>query len=250
MEQIEGRQPVREALRAGRPIRRILVAEGGQTRGALADILSLARAAKVRVDRVPRAAIDARATTRAHQGVIAEAAPYRTRSWRDALAEAQAAGRVALVLALDGIEDPQNLGALLRSAEVFGVDAVLLPKRRSAPLGPAVAKASAGALEHLAIDLVPNIERALSGCRAAGIWVVALAAEGDQDLGGCDLLGEPVALVIGSEATGVGALIRRRADAVVRIPTWGRVGSLNASAAGAVALWEAARRRPPVPGMR
>jgi 23S rRNA (guanosine2251-2'-O)-methyltransferase len=132
---------------------------------------------------------------------------------------------------------------LLRSAEVFGVDAVLLPRRRSAPLGAAAAKASAGAIEHLWIDQVPNLERALATCRDEGIWVVALDAAGGQDLRDCALLAEPVVLVVGAEGRGVSRLIRSRADAVVAIATTGRVTSLNASAAGAVCLWEAASRR-------
>lgn len=243
MDQIEGRQPVREALRAGRPLRRILIAERAQARGTLAEILSAARAAGIRVDRVPRAALDARAKGSTHQGVIAEAAPYRTRSWKEGIDIARNRGKPALLLALDGIEDPQNLGALLRSAEVFAVDAVLLPQRRSAPLGPAAAKASAGAIEHLVIDQVPNLERALAACRSEGLWMVALASDGLQTVGECPLLAEPVVLVVGSEHRGVSPLIRRRADAVVRIPTRGSVSSLNASAAGAVCLWEAARYR-------
>lgn len=243
MELIEGRQPVREALRAGRRIRRIVLAAGAEPRGVLAEILDLAREAGVRVERAPREAIDARAVTRAHQGVIAEALPRPDRSWRDGVAAARAVGRAPLLLALDGIQDPQNLGALLRSAEVFGVDAVLVPRRRSAPLGPATAKAAAGALEHLLVDQVANLERTLDACRRDGLWVVALAAEGDQEITACRLLTEPVAIVIGAEGAGVSGLIRRRSDALVRIPTAGRVGSLNASVAGAICLWEVARQR-------
>lgn len=243
MELIEGRNPVREALRAGRRIRRILVAEGAEPRGSLGEILALAREAGVRVDRVPRAAIDGRASTRAHQGVLAEAAAFRPRPWRQAVREARDAGGVPLVLALDRIQDPQNLGAILRSAEAFGVTAVILPRRRSAPLGPAVAKASAGAVEHLWIDEVANLERALADCREEGLWIVTLAAEGQVDLRDCPLLGEPAAVVVGSEGAGVSPLIRRRSDALVRIPNAGKVGSLNAAVAAGICLWEAARRR-------
>lgn len=243
MDQIEGRQPVREALRAGRAIRRILVAEGAQAKGPLGEILALARERGVRVERVPRAAIERRATSPVHQGVIAEARAVRTRSWREGADAARSAGRAPLLLALDGIEDPRNLGALLRSADAFGVDAVLIPRRRSAGLGAAAAKASAGAIEHLAIDEVPNLERALAACRGDGIWIVALAAEGAQDISDCVLLDEPVAIVVGAEGAGVSRLVRERADAVVRIPLAGAVASLNASVAGAIALWEATRRR-------
>jgi 23S rRNA (guanosine2251-2'-O)-methyltransferase len=243
VELIEGRQPVREALRAGRPIRRILIADGSRMQGALPEIVSLARAARVRIDHVPRAAIDARATTRMHQGVIAEAAAMPARSWREGLQRARDAGEPALFLALDGIEDPHNAGALVRSAEVFGAHAVLLPKRRGSPLSAAMAKAAAGALEHVIVDLVTNIDHALAECRDEGLWVVALAGDGDQPLDTCALLEEPVVIVVGKEGTGVSSLLRKRADAVVAIPTVGRVGSLNASVAGAIALWETARKR-------
>ena len=243
MELIEGRQPVREALRAGRPISRILIAEGAQTRGTLAEIVELARAARVRVDHVPRAALDSKATTRAHQGVIAEAAAVRARSWREGLELARAAGEAPLFLALDGIEDPHNAGALVRSAEVFGAHAVLIPKRRASPLSASMAKAAAGAMEHIVVDQVTNLERALADCREEGLWIVVLSGDGEQPLERCELLTEPVVVVIGKEGAGVSPLLRKRADAVVSIETRGRVASLNASVAGAIALWETARKR-------
>jgi len=243
VEVIEGRQPVREALRAGRPLHRILIAEGAQIKGTVAEIMTLARAAGVRVDRVPRVAIDARATTKVHQGVLAEGAARAPASWRDGLHRARAAGEQPLFLALDGVEDPHNAGALVRSAEAFGAHAVLIPKRRSSPLSPAMAKASAGALEHVVIDQVTNLDRALASCREVGLWIVALAGDGDVPIEECRLLEEPVVIVVGKEGTGVSSLIRKRADAVCAIPIVGRVGSLNASVAGAVALWETARRR-------
>ena len=230
-------------MRAGREVRRILIADGAQIRGTLAEIVSLARAARVRIDHVPRAAIDARATTRMHQGVIAEASTVAARSWREGLERAREASEPALFLALDGIEDPHNAGALIRSAEVFGAHAVLVPKRRGSPLSAAVAKAAAGALEHVVVDQVTNMDHALAACREEGLWVVALAGEGDQPLDECALLEEPVVIVVGKEGTGVSSLLRKRADAVVAIPTVGRIGSLNASVAGAIALWETARKR-------
>ena len=243
MELIEGRQPVREALRAGRSMRTILIAEGSQPKGTLVDIVALARERGISVQKISRRALDELSTSRAHQGVIAEAEPYRTRDWREGVMAARKAGRVPMILALDGIEDAQNLGALLRSAEVFGVDAVLLPKRRSAPLGATVGKASAGAMEHLVIDHVSSLERALADCREDGFWIVALAGDEDGDIRDCALLDEPVAIVVGAEGAGVSRLVRERADARVSIPMVGRIDSLNASVAGAIAMWEAARRR-------
>ncbi|HEX9775231.1 MAG TPA: 23S rRNA (guanosine(2251)-2'-O)-methyltransferase RlmB [Actinomycetota bacterium] len=242
-EQLEGRQAVREAMRAGRRIERLSVAAGARVQGALAEIVELAAETGVPVERVPRAVLDERAETRAHQGVIARVAARAAGSWRDAVHGARAAGRTPLLLALDGIQDPQNVGALLRTAEALGVDAVLLPGRRAASLGPGVAKASAGAVEHLAIDVVGNLESALRACKEEGLWVVALAGDGPTDVRECALLGEPAVVVVGAEGRGVSRIVRKRADDIIVIPMLGRVGSLNASAAGAIALWEASKRR-------
>lgn len=240
---IEGRNPVREALKAGRPIRRILIAEGVADRGPVAEIVDAAAKAGVRIERVPRHVLDQMATGRVHQGVLAEADPYRYRSWQDAVAAAQGRGETPLLLALDGITDPMNLGSLVRSAEAAGAHAVLLPKRRSAPVTPVVEKASAGALEHVPVDQVTNLERALDRCKQAGLWIVGLAGEATQDLWDCALLAEPLVLVVGAEGKGISRLISERADALVRIPMAGQVGSLNAAVAGAVALFETVRKR-------
>lgn len=240
---IEGRNPVREALRAGREVRRILLAEGAQPRGALAEILSLAKSARVRVERVPRAQIDKRASTAAHQGVLAEVEELAYRSWREGMALAQERGEKPLLLALDRLTDPRNVGSLLRSAEVFGAHAVLLTERESAPVDAAAEKASAGATQHVVVDRVGSLERALDACRKEGMWIVGLDGAGDADLDACELLGEPVAIVVGSEGKGLSRLVRERVDALVRIPMSGRIASLGAPVAGAIALWEARRRR-------
>lgn len=241
-DRIEGRNPVREALRSGRQIRRVLVAEG--TSGAPIDaILRAARAAGIRVERVPRRRLDEIASSRAHQGVIAEAEGYRYRSWRDALELARARDEPPLLLAVDGITDPGNLGSLLRSAEAAGAHGVLVSQRRSAPVTPVVEKASAGALEHLVLDRVPNLSTALADLRAQGVWTVGLDAGSTTSIWDCDLLSEPLVLVVGAEGKGLGRLVSERADALVSIPLGGRVASLNAAVAGAVALFESRRRR-------
>jgi len=240
---IEGRNPVREALKAGRPIRRILIAEGVPDRGPVAEIVAAAGTAGVKVDRVPRHVLDRMAKGRVHQGVVAEADPYRYRSWEDAVAAAKERGEVPLLLALDGVTDPMNLGSLIRSAEAAGAHAVLVPKRRAAAVTPIVEKASAGAIEHLPVDQVNNLERTLERCKQAGLWVVGLAGDAPQDIWECVLLAEPLVLVVGAEGKGISRLISERADALVRIPIAGRVGSLNAAVAGAVALFETLRRR-------
>jgi 23S rRNA (guanosine2251-2'-O)-methyltransferase len=191
-----------------------LLAEGIPARGIVAEILAAAGASGVRVERVPRPVLDRLAAGRIHQGVIAEAEPYRYRSWEEAAASAEERGERALLLALDGITDPMNLGSLLRSAEAAGVHAVLVPRRRAAPVTP-----------------------------TRGIWVVALEGEADLAIWECDLLTEPLVLVVGAEGKGISRLISERADARVRIPMAGRVGSLNAAVAGAVALFEVHRKR-------
>ena len=241
-DQIEGRNPIREALRSGRPIRRLLVAEGSGG-GPVAEIVRTARLAGIRVDRVPRRMLDEMATSRSHQGVIAEAEGYRYRSWREALELARSRSEPALLLAVDGVTDPGNLGSLLRSAEAAGAHGVLVSRRRSAPVTPVVEKASAGALEHLILDRVPNLSTTLADLRAEGIWTVGLDAHSSTSIWECDLLREPLVLVVGAEGRGLGRLVAERADALVSIPLGGNVGSLNAAVAGAVALFETRRRR-------
>ena len=243
-EQLEGRHPVREALVAGtRAVHSIFLARGAREKGALAEIVELAARRKVRIERVERTVLDERAETRSHQGVIAIVDPLPTRRWQDGAAAARGAGRTPLIVVLDGIEDPQNLGAIIRTSEGMGVDAVVIPTRRAAPLGAAVAKASAGAIEHVIVDQVSNLDRAVRSMREDGLWIVATALEDARDVRDCALLSEPVALVVGAEGTGVSALLRKRADAVVAIPMRGRVGSLNASVAAALIIWETARSR-------
>lgn len=237
---IVGRNPVREALRAGRPIRRILIADGAS---GLTDIVRAARGAGVRVDSVPRAALTARAASTAHQGVAAESETFRFRAWREGLAAAARRGEPAILLALDGITDPGNVGSLLRSAEAAGCHAVLIPARRSAPINAAVEKAAAGATAHLVVDKVPNLERELSAMRREGVWIVALDPGAGEEIYAHPLLSEPVALVVGAEGAGVSRLVAERADARVRIPLFGRTGSLNAAVAGAIALFEVRRSR-------
>jgi 23S rRNA (guanosine2251-2'-O)-methyltransferase len=209
----------------------------------MAEIVRSARLAGIRVDRVPREMLDRMASSRAHQGVIAEAETYTYRSWSEALALAESRGEPPLLLALDGVTDPGNFGSLLRSAEATGAHGVLVSKRRAAPVTPIVAKASAGALEHLIVDRVPNLSRALQELREVGVWTVALAPGGPTSIWECELLTEPVVLVVGGEGKGVSRLVSERADALVSIPLAGRVASLNAAVAGAVSLCETMRRR-------
>ncbi len=188
---------------------------------------------------VPAAELDAAAVDGAHQGVVARVRQSGAYRVSDLLREAAAP---PLLLVLDGLEDPQNLGAVLRTAEAAGVDGVIRQQRRAAPLGAAVAKTSAGAMTHVRIASVVNIAHALDELRAAGLWTVGLAREGGHRYDEVDLC-LPVALVVGAEGRGLRRLVRARCDWLVSIPMRGRVESLNVSVAAGIALYEALRQR-------
>jgi 23S rRNA (guanosine2251-2'-O)-methyltransferase len=227
---IYGRNAVLEAARSGR-VRRVLVAEGLGHDPRLGELREIAS-----VEEVPPARIAALAQG-AHQGVVAELAPRTFLTLRQLLQTSP-----TLLLGLDGIEDPQNLGAILRSAEAAGVGGVLLPERRSAPLSAVAVKASSGASEHLRLCRVPGLASAVPEVRRAGLWCVALDVRGDLQPWDLDLT-QPSLLVVGGEEKGVHRLVRERCDARVRLPMAGRVGSLNASAATAALLYEVVRQR-------
>jgi len=241
MEQIEGRHPVREALASGRPIRKVLVARTPRTGGTLAEIVELARRRRVTVQEVDPRWLDRMAHTRAHQGVIALAGARPTVEPEELLAAARARGEPALVVLLDGMEDPQNVGAIIRVAEAAGAHGLILPARRASGLTPAVARASAGAMEHLPVAVVTNLTRTINDLKQAGLWVLG------ADLAGADFyatdLVPPLAVVIGGEGRGLSRLVRESCDHLVRIPMRGRVASLNAATAAAVLLFEIGRRQ-------
>lgn len=228
---IPGRRAVAEALRARRALREVvIVARAGDD-----EVAEEARAAGVALRRADRAEVDALADGVAHQGVLALAPPFEYADLPSVAGD--------LVVLLDGVTDPQNLGAIARSAEAAGASALVLPKRRSAHVTPAVEKAAAGALSWLDVALVPNLARALGDLAERGLWSVGLAGEAPTTLWEAPLLDGPVALVIGAEGRGLSRLVAERCDALAAIPLSGRIGSLNASAAAAVALFEVRRRR-------
>ncbi len=229
---IYGRNPVLEAVRAGR-VRRVLMARTAEADVRLDEIRSHAR----KVDTVDGRTLDRLAPGGVHQGVIAEVAPRRFETLRELLA-----GRPDLLVALDSVLDPQNLGAILRSAEAAGAGGVILPARRTAPLSAVAAKASSGASEHLRIAQVAGLPSAVSDVRRAGIWCVALDPRGEMAAWEFDFR-NPVCVIVGGEGAGVHRLVRERSDARVRLPMRGRVGSYNASAAAAALLYEVLRQR-------
>jgi 23S rRNA (guanosine2251-2'-O)-methyltransferase len=233
---VYGVNPVLEALRAHpQDVLRVLV-ERKRSQGA-ERVAQAAGALGVRVEEAGD--LDRRARGGVHQGVGAELAEFRYFELPDLLDTIKGA---AFLLVLDGVTDPQNLGALVRSAHALGAHGVVVPKDRAAGVTPAVTKAAAGALEHCPIVRVTNLSRAVDQMKENGIWTVALAADGDKTLGEVDLK-EPTALVLGSEGSGVRPLVRKTCDHVARIPMGGQVGSLNVSAAGAISLYEVARQR-------
>ena len=238
---IEGRNAVIEALRAGVAIDKIFIARG-ETDAALGHIASAAREKGVVVVDADRRKLDAMSRTRAHQGVIAQAAVREYASVDDILAAARERGENPLILVCDELSDPHNLGAVIRTADAAGAHGVIIPKRRSAGLTAVVGKTSAGAVAYVPVARVPNLTALLKELKEEGIWVFGAAAEGSTSLYQADFKG-PAAIVIGSEGTGMSRLVEETCDFTVSIPMLGKINSLNASAAAAVLLYEAVRQR-------
>ena len=238
---IEGRNAVIEALRAGTAIDKIYLAKG-ETDKTLGHIASRAREAGVVVVEADRRKLDAMSRTHSHQGVIALAAVREYVSVQSILDAAAAKGEPPLLVVCDEISDPHNLGAILRTAECAGAHGVIIPKRRSAGLTAIVGKTSAGAVSYMPVARVSNLPATLEELKKKGIWVYGTAAEGATSLYEADLKG-PAAIVIGSEGSGMGRLVREKCDFLVSIPMKGHISSLNASAAAAILLYEAVRRR-------
>ena len=232
---VYGINPVIESLRGGR-VRRIRLTTALSAKTA--EVRRLAAEAGTPVTLVPSEALDRATGGAVHQGVLADVAAPAALTLNELVG---GAGDPALLLVLDGIEDPQNLGAILRSAEAAGVDGVIRQTRRAAPLGR-VAKTSAGALAYVRLASVVNIARAVTELKGAGIWTVGLEADGDDLYDGIDLT-LPTALVLGSEGRGLRRLVRGRCDRVVSIPLLGRVNSLNVAVAAGIVLFEAVRQR-------
>jgi 23S rRNA (guanosine2251-2'-O)-methyltransferase len=243
MDVLYGLHPVEEALKAGRRrFDHIMVARERQDE-RLQRLVAQCRQSGIRVRSEPRDQLTTVAGTPAHQGIVALVRPQESLAIEDLYVSDPAKPAASrLVLALDGVEDPQNLGALLRVADGAGVDGVILTERRSAPLSAAALKASAGAAEHLRIARVVNLVRALEELKRQNLWIVGLDERGTTDYDQFDLTGNLV-IVLGREGAGLHDLVRRTCDHLLRIPMAGCVSSLNVSAAGAVVLYEAARQR-------
>jgi 23S rRNA (guanosine2251-2'-O)-methyltransferase len=239
-----GRQPVRETLRAGRrQVYQLLLARGIKPAGIVGDILSFARLANVPVREVDRQELDKLGGEVNHQGLAAEVSDYPYLDLEAVLDAVRQAGEPPFLLVLDHVQDPQNLGSLLRTADGAGVHGVIIPGRRAAGVTPAAVRASAGAAEHVPVAQVTNLVRAMEQLKVAGLWLAGLEARPEAQLFTQADLAGPLGLVVGSEGQGLSRLVRERCDFLIRLPMRGQVESLNAGVAGGIALYEARRQR-------
>ena len=239
---IEGRNPVIEALKSGRPINRILLARDIGRHSAIAEVLHLSQARGIPVQYVTRRVIDESSTTSAHQGVIAYAAVKEYVALENLLIISKERNEPPLYCILDGIEDPQNLGAILRTAEASGIHGVIIRSRRAVGLTAAVAKASSGAVEYVPVARVSNISQAVVTLKRSDVWVVGIDPTGKIDYSQVDFR-LATAIVIGGEGKGLSDLVKKRCDSVASIPMRGKITSLNASIAAALVMYEAFKQR-------
>ncbi|MBL7062559.1 MAG: 23S rRNA (guanosine(2251)-2'-O)-methyltransferase RlmB [Dehalococcoidia bacterium] len=239
---IEGKNPVIELLKAGHPISKILLASNIKPGDAIAEILSLSRAKGIPVERVARHIIDKQSVTGANQGVIAYAAVKEYVSLNDLLALSAEKNEPPLYVVLDGIEDPQNLGSILRTAYASGIHGVIIRERRAAGLTAIVAKASAGAMWYMPVASVSSIPQVIETLKRNNLWVIGIDRSGKAEYTQMDFKSS-TAIVIGSEGKGLSELVRKRCDFMAHIPMRGEITSLNASVAAALVMYEAFKQR-------
>ena len=241
-DKIFGINPVLEALRSGRPIQRLLVADQRKADRDLKEILQLARSSGVELRMANRDALNREAPNTTPQGVIAIVSAREYAELEDVLKIPALKGQTPLFLILDGVEDPRNLGAILRSADAAGVHGVVIPERRAVGLTDTVAKAAAGALEYVPVAKVVNIVNTIEALKKAGVWIVGAEAGGDTVYWDADFI-RPTALVLGGEDKGVRRLVREHCDYLVSLPLMGKISSLNVSVAAGALLFEVLRQR-------
>ncbi|GIO88364.1 putative TrmH family tRNA/rRNA methyltransferase YacO [Paenibacillus faecis] len=242
-EWIAGKHSLLEALRAGRTINKIWVAEGAQ-KHLTQPILAEAKNRGIVVQFVDKRKLDQMAPGMQHQGVVAQAAPYAYVEVEELLAKAAEREEPPFLLILDEIEDPHNLGSILRTAECTGVHGVIIPKRRSAAVTATVSKTSAGAVEYVPVARVTNLVQTMEQLKEAGVWIVGTDVAAKEEIyGGGDILSGSVAVVIGNENQGMGRLVRENCDVLLKLPMNGKLNSLNASVAAGVVMYEVLRRR-------
>jgi len=239
---IAGKNPVLEALKAGRPLNKILLSKSIRNDAAINEIIGLARNRGIPVEFLERQAIDRQSLTNISQGVLAYAASQDYVTLDDLLAIPKKTGEAALFCVLDGIEDPMNLGAILRTAGATGIQGVIVRSRRAVGLTSIVAKASAGAIEYVPVARVANIAETIEMLKKNNIWVTGIDMDGKTDFEKIDFK-LPSAIVIGGEGKGLSPLVRKRCDTIARIPMKGQIASLNASVAAAIVMYGAFRQR-------
>ena len=242
MEIIEGRNPVLEALRAGRPISKILLEKSVKSQGPIIQILEIARTRNIQVEFVDKQLIDKQYAGGVNQGVIAFASAKEYVDLDDLLYISKKKGEPALYLILDGIEDPHNLGAIIRTADATGIHGIIIRERRAVGITPAVAKASAGAVEYVPVARVTNISQTIISLQKNNVWVIGIDMKGNTDYTKVDYK-TPTAIVIGGEGRGLSELVSKRCDTLASIPMKGQISSLNASVAAAVVMYEALKQR-------
>lgn len=240
---IMGKSPVMEALKSKRDINKILIAESAN-RGQMQQVIHLAKESHVLVQFVPKKKLDELVEGN-HQGVVAQVAAYQYAELDDLFAIAEKRNEAPFFLLLDEIEDPHNLGSIMRTADATGVHGIIIPKRRAVGLTATVAKTSTGAIEHVPVVRVTNMARTIEELKERGVWIAGTDAKGSLDYRQFDGT-MPLGLVIGSEGKGMGRLIREKCDFLIQLPMAGHVTSLNASVAAAILMYEVFRRRRPL----
>ncbi|MED5019928.1 23S rRNA (guanosine(2251)-2'-O)-methyltransferase RlmB [Paenibacillus chibensis] len=239
---IGGKHSVIEALKSGRTINKIWIAEGAQ-KHLTQPIIIEAKKLGIIIQQVDKRKLDQLAPGVQHQGVVAQAAPYAYAEVEDILLAAENKGEPPFILLLDEIEDPHNLGSILRTADCTGVHGVIVPKRRSAQVTATVSKTSAGAAEYVPVARVTNLGQTIDSLKEKGIWVVGTDVSAAQGIYETNVFDGPVAIVIGNEGKGMGRLIREKCDVLIKLPMNGQINSLNASVAAGVVMYEVLRRR-------
>lgn len=241
-EYVWGRNPILETLRSARQIKRILITDGQRESPPIAAILHEAQQRHIPIETVPRHRLDQLSSGAVHQGCVAVVEARKYATLEQILNFAKSKNQAPFLLILDAIQDVNNLGSLLRTAEAVGVHGVILPAHHAAEINPTVIKTSAGATEHLLIAQETNLTRTIEFLKKQNIWVVGLAAEAKTEYDKADLTG-PLAIVVGNEGKGISRLVREHCDLLINLPMRGHINSLNAAVAGSIALYEALRQR-------
>lgn len=237
---IVGRNPVLEILKTGKNIQKILVAKG-EHRGSIKKIIGIAKDRNIIIQQVDKNKLGQLSGDNVHQGVVALVSPYEYSSIDEILSNANKKGEPPFVLILDGIEDPHNLGSVIRTAEAGGVHGIIIPKRRAAQVTQTVYKSSAGAVEYLSVAKVTNISDTIEELKNKGLWIYGSEMDAEEYYFDRDLKG-PIALVIGSEGKGISRLVKEKCDGLLKIPMWGEISSLNASNAASILIYEVVRQ--------